>query len=265
VEKSDGELSGNSGEPVGMVDFAVVGIEDFGYPPGHESRLQQTQERFKSLAEEELGGDDEPGVIVDDGEQIGLDGAVMISDQLGSIHDIGLPEVVDHGRFEGSDRVLIGGLPVQKFISSDEAMDSGIGEIFGRKLILNELENLADRQSRILFDDLTNQIGFHFTDGTEMAFIGTELGLGLKIGIFFPVYVHPPVERSHTDSPRMIRFFDPEGHPDEFFEVSFDLSPRETIAQYRSNQEQFKLFFGEDFGVVRNEIRDGMTHIFLLG
>lgn len=132
-------MSGNRGEPVGMVDFAVVGVEDFGYPPGHESGLQQTQERFKGLAEEELGGDDEPGVIIDDGEQIGLDGAVMISDQLGSIHDIGLPKVVGHRSFERSDRVLIGGLSVQEFISNDEAMDGGIGEIFGRKLILNDL------------------------------------------------------------------------------------------------------------------------------
>ena len=86
---------------VGAKGAAVVHIEPAGQPAFLQCLQQTVAKALKILGEVELGVGDQAGVIIDDGEQVALS-QLALMDDTGTVHAIGLPQVVDQLCLEAS-------------------------------------------------------------------------------------------------------------------------------------------------------------------
>lgn len=118
MEEGDAEPAAGVGERVGPEGRAVVDIEPAGETALLEGRDEAVAEAVEALGEIELGVGDEPGVVVEDGEEIGLPELAFVDD-LGTVHAVRLPQVVGQLGLETAavfrkPRVLLEAVPLEE-------------------------------------------------------------------------------------------------------------------------------------------------------
>ena len=95
VGEGDAGQGGGLGEEVRGEAGAVVHVEALGDAAGEEGLLEDEAEGADGLGGAEGVAHDDTGVVVDNGAEDGLGGAVLVGGNAGPVHEVADPEVVD--------------------------------------------------------------------------------------------------------------------------------------------------------------------------
>jgi hypothetical protein len=90
VYQRNTETCGDVIEMMGAKGRSVIGVELSGEPSGQQGRLKSLHVTVQGLGEEKLCMRYEPGVIVDEGQEVGLAPFVLMFHRR-SVHAVGLP------------------------------------------------------------------------------------------------------------------------------------------------------------------------------
>ena len=149
VNQRNAEPGADQGEMTGAVGASVVDVQAGREAAPDQRVLEHRQERRSVLRHGEGGERDDAGGVVDEGDQVGLAPGSAVPD-LGSVHDVAHPHLAGMPEGEAAAIRPVGRLLVEQALAAEEAVHGGRGERVVDTLLLDLLDDGANRQCVVL-------------------------------------------------------------------------------------------------------------------
>lgn len=203
VDEDGAEAGADLAELFGGVVGAVIGVDGLWDASFVEGVLEALDEVLGVVGVEELGVGDDAGGVVDEGDEVNLEGVVVAGEaEIGSVEGVGLPEVVGVGFGEGEAAFWeVGGVGFEKFVFFDGTTKGVGGDLITTEVALFDAGAVEGLDVEGAFGVLAGATGVEgregFFDGGEEVFggdfaQGVFVGPGRRIGDAVLSVVIPP-------------------------------------------------------------------------
>ena len=176
MHQHDAELRTHQGELAGAVGGAVVDIQALRQAAADQRVLEHGQEGLDVLGHGEGGEGDDPGGVVDEGDEVGLATAPAVAD-LGPVHDVAHPQLAGLAEGEAAPVGAVRRLAVEQPLAAQQPVHGGRGERVTDALLGGRADDRAHRPGRVVGLQRDQALGDLGRQPPGLPAVGARLGV----------------------------------------------------------------------------------------